>query len=107
MSLLSLSTHTADFERKTTTVGTSGGQVETFAAAYEDVRGSLQPASGDTVEKFMRMSMRISHVFYTETAITLVAGDRMVIGSAKYIVQWFADQGGRGRVYAAYVLKTD
>jgi hypothetical protein len=101
------STHTADFERKTTTLGTGGGQVSAFAVVYDDVAGTLQPVSGETRERFLRESMTVSHVFYTQTAIALLAGDRAVISSANYIVQWGEDQAGRGEVYAAWLMKTD
>lgn len=107
MSIASLSTHALDFQRKTTAVGVAGSHSETFASLYDDVRGSLQPASGSLVQQFDRMSMRISHVFYTETALTLRSGDRADDGTNKYIVQSFADMAGRGRAYAAYLLRTD
>lgn len=107
MSLLTLCTKTVDIERKTTTYTSAGGHDDTFAAAYEDLRCTIQPASGQTMERFSRMSMRISHVLYTPTSIVLLAGDRVVDGINYYTVQWFADQGDRGRVFAAYLLKTD
>ncbi|TXH56135.1 MAG: hypothetical protein E6Q97_07125 [Desulfurellales bacterium] len=107
MSLLSLSTVTADIERKTTAAVSGGGVSETFAVQYDDVRGTLQPASGDTQRRFDRMSMNITHTFYTDTPIELLAGDRLVIGSTKYVVEWFEDQAGRGRVFAAHVRRTD
>lgn len=107
MSLASLATHTADFERKTTTVGTGGGHVDAFASAYDDVSGTLQPVSGETAERFMRRSMRITHVFYTPTPLELLAGDRATISGGTYTVEWFEDQAGRGEVYAAWLLKTD
>lgn len=107
MSLASLATHTLDFTRKTTTRGTAGAHSETFASLYDDVRGSLQPIGGGLAQRFDRMSIQVTHVFYTDTALSLRSGDRADDGTNKYIVQMSEDQAGRSRVYAAFLLRTD
>ncbi len=107
MSLASLCNMTVDIERKTTTASESGGHVEAFAVVYDDLAATIQPASGRLMAEFERRSMQISHIMYTPTSISLLAGDRVVHGSSKYIVTWFADQAAKGRVFAAYLLKKD
>lgn len=107
MSLLSLCTTTCDIERKTTTASASGGQVEAFANVYDDLPCTIQPASGRTIEEHGRRGMQITHVVYTPTAISLLAGDRLIIGSTKYLVTSFGDMAGRAEAYAIYCLKKD
>lgn len=107
MSLLSLTTATCTIERKATTSSASGGQVESFSTAYSDLPISLQPASGKLQERFARRSMIVSHVAYTPTAVTVLAGDRLVCGGLKYIVTSSGDMAGRGRAFAIYLILTD
>lgn len=108
MSLLSLSTHSATFSRPANTTDAVGGLVRgTYTAQYSSIAGSLQPAPGRIVDEFARRSIRITHTFYTPTALTLYAGDKCVIGSGTYIVHAATDQAGRGRVCAVQLESKD
>ncbi len=98
---------TVTFERPDYTADAMGGQVPAFATLYDSLACSLQPATGRQVEEFGKRSMQISHVAYTDTPITLQAGDRATVGTAHYVVQYFRDEAGQGRVFAAYLLKKD
>lgn len=107
MSLQSLSNLTATIERKSTTASSYGGQTVSYATAYSDVLGTLQPIRGELRERFARMGVEVSHVFYTATAVTTQAGDRLVISGVNYPIDHSEDMGGRGRAYAVYVKQTD
>ena len=69
--------------------------------------GSLQPAKGRTIEEFARRSLQISHTYFTTTAVTLLAGDRLVCNSVNYLVVAFADMAGRGSHHAIHLLRKD
>ena len=107
MSLASLATTTADIERKSTTASSYGGHTDSWSVVYDDVAGTLQPLSGHLRERFARMGIEVSHVFYTATALTTQAGDRLVISGVNYPIDHTEDMGGRGRAYAVYVKQTD
>jgi hypothetical protein len=107
MSLASLCTTTATIERKSTAASTYGGHTNTYATAYSDVPGTLQPIGGHLRERFARMGIEVSHVYYTPQAITTQAGDRLVISGVNYPIDHTEDMGGRGRAYAIYVKQTD
>lgn len=107
MSLATLCNLTADIERPTYTADAVGGQTATFAVQYDDVPGRLHPISGRMLEYFAKRSMHVTHVFYTPVEVTVLAGDRLVIGSSYYVVQYGEDQAGQGDVFAVYVKKLD
>lgn len=98
---------TLDFTRPTITTDSAGGQTNTFAALYTDVAGSLQPVRGNTIVEFAKRNMQVSHVFYTQTTLALQTGDRANDGTSYYLVQWFGDEAGQGRVFSAYLLRKD
>lgn len=107
MSLSSLATTTATIERKSTTASAYGGHTNTYATAYSGLPGTLQPLRGDIRERFARMSVNVSHVYYTATVIVTQAGDRLVVDGANYQIDHSEDMAGRGRAFAIYVNKTD
>jgi hypothetical protein len=109
MSIQSICNLTATFERKTVAQDALKlGHNETFATAYADVAIALQPANGRTVEEFSRAGFQVSHMVYTATAMTILAGDRMIVDGAYYIVQGpQRDMGGRGKAYSVPVRLKD
>ena len=96
MSIGNLINTTADIERATTTASNTGGQSKTWAAAYADVPFVKQVASGKTVEQYGKLQLEVTHVFYTETAVSVQAGDRINEDGVYYLVQWAGDMAGRG-----------
>jgi hypothetical protein len=107
MSLASLATHTADIERKSTTASSYGGHTDSFSAVYDDIAGSFQPLRGELRERFARMGIDVSHVFYTATSVTTQAGDRLVISGVNYPIGHSENMAGRSRGWAVYVRQTD
>jgi hypothetical protein len=108
MSIASLCNKLATFERKTVASDQWGGHAETFAAVYSGVSVSLQPADGKTRDTFLREGFTVSHMIYTATPLTLLAGDRAVVDSVYYIVQGpQRDMAGRGKAYSVPLLWKD
>ncbi len=112
MSLATLCINTvAQIYRPTMTVDSHGGYTPVSGNSeliYADVPNSLQPASGKLIEEFARRSMTITHTMYTPTPIVLKAGDIVSAGNQlTFIVVWFEDSAGRGRVFAAHLLLKD
>ncbi len=117
MSLLSLCNLRVTIQHKATTSGAYGDQVDTWGViidasgnAYINLPATIQAASGKTIIEMQRRSLQVSHTIYiapTAAAPTIVlsTGDRVVYGSDYYLVQWFEDQAGKGRVYAIHALK--
>lgn len=107
MSLAGLCNATMTVQRPTYTADSYGGHTASFAAVYTDIRCSFQPASGRVIERFAKRGIDVSHTAYTPTAVTILAGDRVVFNSENYVAQWGEDQAGRNRVYAVHVKKQD
>lgn len=97
-------THTADFERPTTTADAMGGQSKTFAVLHDDVQGSLQPIAGAKINVHDHLILASTHWFFTETDISdLRSGDRAVIDSVKYDVKRADREGGGNLGFCAYL----
>ncbi len=107
MSLASLCNSTADVQRSTNSTDASGGITKSWAMAYSAILVSVQPANGRIIKERSRPEMEIDTVIYTPTTVSLRFGDRVVSNSIKYLVQSFADQAGRGSVFAAYCKRLD
>ncbi len=107
MSLLSLCTKSATIERPSYAADSYGGQVATFATQYTIGNCTIQPLSGRIIEEFAKRSLQVSHIFFTPTEIALLAGDRIIIDSVKYIVVDFGDAAGRGQLYYSHLIRKD
>lgn len=99
-----MTTHTATHKRPTRTKGAAGGWVTTNSTVATIV-GTLQPMNGRKVIEFDKAAIHITHVFYSTTEMSFQTGDYLDISGSVYQVQHWRDQGGRGRVYAAYLLE--
>ncbi len=102
MSLASLCNQTATIKRTNYGTDDFGGVTISYSAVYTDVPVSVQPASGRTIEEFARRGTQITNTVYTPKAVAIKSEDTVEVGSAIYLVQWFEDQAGRGRVYAIH-----
>lgn len=107
MSLLSLCNKAVTVSRATVTASGLGAQSKTWATAYAGVSACIQPVSGRQAELMAKREMHVSHVVYTPTTIALQVGDKITDGTKTYLVQHYEDQGGRGKVFAAYALAVD
>lgn len=47
--------------------------------------------------------MNVTHEAYTTTALSILAGDRLVIGSVKYLVHGWKDEADRATLYSLHV----
>jgi len=108
MSLDSICNTTATIERQTAAVTSNGANSPSWTTVYSDLQCTIQPAKGSIIERFARVAMLVSHTLYTPTQILLKAGDRVTdADNRKFQVQSFADQGARGKVFAAYLQELD
>jgi hypothetical protein len=107
VSLSSLCNTTATVDRESITATAGGGHsIGAIATLFTLDTCTIQPASGDLIERFERRQMRISHVLYTPTALSgISARCRVTSNGITYRVVWWADQAGRGRVFALYLLQ--
>lgn len=76
----------------------------TFVARGAAIPCWLQPASGQMIEAYQRRGIEITHCLYCETDPGTEEGDRVTIGTRRFLMQAVLDQAGLGRVYK-FVVK--
>jgi hypothetical protein len=88
LSILSLLTQSADFQRSTFTKDAVGGQSTSWATrtGLGTVACRLVPASHRTTLEFQRDDARVVYELHTATDVTATTQDRVLIGSSYYRV---------------------
>lgn len=102
MSLESLTrTHSVKIERKSTSLGSSGGHVHTWEVIHKSVPVNIQPA---TVRERLLSAQRgilYSNKIYSAEDLNLNKNDRFTdINTGKeYVYTGFTDMAGQGRAF--------
>ena len=76
----------------------------TWSVVYDDIPVAVQPMDGRTINEFQRRNLQVNYSIYTPTTVALQTGDRVVVGSTKYLVQAWGDMAGKGRVFVMHCL---
>ena len=100
MSLHSLLTQTADIERNANARDSSGGDANSWTAVYEDLPVRIFVKDSETDQNNRREGSSIPVKVYTDTAVSVRIGDRVVSGgSYYYVTQPSKDMCGLGLGY--------
>lgn len=93
MSLASLMTTTGNLERRTVTKGEMGGEEPTWSVQLSTERCDVQPAGADTLLKYARNNIVVTHRIFFTRDISARVTDRFVVGTRYFKVVGYSPPG--------------
>lgn len=75
------------------------------SAALTNVACSIQKEMGSVVDLFLRRGLKISHSIYSKISLSAVQIGMQAVDQdgKKYVIRFFDDMAGRGKVWCVYV----
>lgn len=97
--------HSVNVNRPTPTKGTSGGEKDTYATVYTNLRCMVQPVSPHWLIQYQQRRINVSHSVFTNANPTIKTGDKIAFGSRTFLVQGFTNKIELGVVMQIDVLE--
>ncbi len=106
-SMINRVAHIVTFERAVKIDSGHGTVKRVWFPEHENIKGWLQPASSSVIELYAKLSLVVTHRFYTAQELDIKQNDRMKFGSRTMLVQGFKNVAEMGRLWVIDVLERD